>query len=90
MIVDSKVFICLSIIGCKGITTQTPEEEGWVYYTGSIDRNHIICNPVIIEKISDDENFWTSIKMLQIEYLQSIGVKYDKDLDKLLKEVYNL
>ncbi len=90
LIVDSKVFICLSIIGCKGITTQTPEEEGWVYYTGSIDRNHIICNPVIIEKISDDENFWTSIKMLQIEYLQSIGVKYDKDLDELMKEVYNL
>ena len=40
--------------------------------------------------VSDDENFWTSIKMLQIEYLQSIGVKYDKDLDELMKEVYNL
>ncbi len=89
LIVDSKVFICLSIIGCKGITSQTPEEEDIGYYNGSIDRDRIICNPIVFEKISDD-TFRSGIKMLQIEYLQSIGVKYDKDLDILLKEVYNL
>lgn len=90
LIVDSKVFICLSIIGCKGITTQTPAEEDIGYYIGSIDRDCIMCNPIVVEKISDDDIFWFGIKMLQIEYLQSIGVKYDKKLDELMKEVYNL
>lgn len=90
MIVDSKVFICLSIIGCKDITTQTPAEEDIGYYIGSIDRDRIMCNPIVVEKISDDDIFWFGIKMLQIEYLQSIGVKYDKKLDELMKEVYNL
>lgn len=90
IISDCRIYICLSIIGCKGITTQTPEEEGWIYYTGSIDRDRIMCNPIVVEKLSDNDNFWFSLKMLQIEYLQSIGVKYDKKLDALMKEVYNI
>ena len=49
-----------------------------------------MCNPIVVEKISDDDIFWFGIKTLQIEYLQSIGVKYDKKLDELMKEVYNL
>ena len=87
---DCRIYICLSIIGCKGIVTQTPAEEDIGYYIGSIDRDRIMCNPIVVEKISDDDIFWFGIKTLQIEYLQSIGVKYDKKLDELMKEVYNL
>lgn len=49
-----------------------------------------MCNPIIVEKLSNDDNYWFSIKTLQIAFLQSIGIKYDKNLDELMKEVYNL
>ena len=59
-----------------------------LYISRLFSRKEVLS--VITEKISDDDIFWFGIKMLQIEYLQSIGVKYDKKLDELMKEVYNL
>ena len=90
---DSKVFICLSIIGCKGITPPLSNKvdhfnQGIDIPVGYIDRHRIMCNPVFLENISDDNKFEESVKKLKIEYLQSIGVKYNKELDDLLKEVY--
>lgn len=84
---DTKIYICLSIIGCKGVMTQNPKETDQMYF-GYIDRNKLICNPIMLEKLSDDDGFGIGIKSLQIEYLQSIGIKYGKDLDTLMKEVY--
>ena len=87
---DCRIYICISIVGCKGVTTQTPKADNNIYYTGIIDRDRIMCNPIVVEKLSDDDNYWFSIKTLQIAFLQSIGIKYDKNLDELMKEVYNL
>ena len=87
---DCRIYICISIVGCKGVTTQTPKTDNNIYYTGIIDRDRIMCNPIVVEKLSDDNNYWFSIKTLQIAFLQSIGIKYDKKLDELMKEVYNL
>ena len=81
------IYFCLSIIGAKGAVSQTPDDEGDIYYTGIIDRNNVICDPVIIENISN--GFENAIKKLHIEYLLSIGVKYDKELEELIHELYS-
>lgn len=86
---DEKTYICLSIVGCKGAMTQDPDQNMWLYY-GAIDRDSLLCNPVIIENLNDDDSFLNGIKLFHIDYLQSIGVKLDKQLDQLMKEVYGI
>lgn len=81
------IYLCLSIIGSKGAVSQAPEEEVYIFYTGTIDRNNVVCDPVIIENMSID--FENAIKRLHIEYLLSIGVKHDKELEELIHELYS-
>lgn len=84
---DNRIFICLSIIGCKDIVT---EAEAYHYpYIGRIDRNNIMCNPVCIENIAD-EDVSIILKKLYIEYVLAIGIKHNKELDAFLKEVYDV
>lgn len=86
---NEKIFLCISIVGCKGMCSNFCKVENYTQYIGSIDRDKVICSPVIIEDISDKNESEILIKKLHIEYLLSIGVKYDKQLEELINEVYN-
>lgn len=83
---NEMIYLCLSIIGCKGMISQAPDEFLIPHYAGTIDRNNVVCDPVVIENMSND--FDSTIKKLHIEYLLSIGVKYDKKLEELIQELY--
>lgn len=83
---NNRILICLSIIGCKGILSETTE---YTHQIGSIDRNNVICEPVIIEKLNDFNTVELAIKKLHIEYLLSIGVQRDENLNEIIKEIYN-
>ncbi|WP_028515176.1 AlbA family DNA-binding domain-containing protein [Ruminococcus flavefaciens] len=85
---DERLFMCISIIGCKGLPTQTNEDGYYSDSLGSIDRNKLLCNPVVLNNIHDVNEYNEVMKILKIEYLQSLGIQNDKNLNLLIKEVY--
>lgn len=85
---SDRIFLCVDIIGCKGVVSQTPSDDGSVYYTGTIDRNTLICDPVVITDTSDEAMFANMVKKLKLNFMLSIGVKYGKDMDGLIRELY--
>lgn len=85
---SDRVFLCLDVIGCKGVVSQTPSEDGFVHYTGTIDRNTLICDSVVITDTKDESMFTNMVKKLNLNFMLSIGVKFGKDFDSLIKELY--
>lgn len=84
---SNRVFVCVSIIGCKDVAT----EDSWgVVHSGKIDRNNVICLPVVFDNILDEENVYLAIKQFQIEYYLALGMKNSKELKELIKEVYQI
>ena len=81
-----RVFICLSIVGCRNVATES--KEIWMDYTGKIDRDEVICEPTELLRITDYDAFEIMMKRLYISYLLAIGVKHDEILKKLIDEVY--
>ena len=81
---ENRVFICLSIVGCKGVITENSEAEH--IYIGKIDRDEVVCDPVEIH--IDDEESKDALRKLHIAYLLAIGVKHDKRLMELIDNVY--
>lgn len=85
---DDKIYLCVSIIGCKGVTSE--DEVGYFRHKGEIDRDLVMCSPVCINNLNDDSENELILKKLYIEYLLSIGVRQDKKLTELIKEVYDV
>ncbi len=84
---DQRVFMCLSIVGCKGVMSEN--EDFFDPYSGKIDRNLVLCSPVFTSDLNnEDENDLVS-KKLYIEFLLSIGVKHNEKLTELIQEVYD-
>ena len=82
------MFYCISVVGCKGLLTQASENGDYIDSPGVIDRNRLICNPVVLNNIHDDNEYDEIIKLLQIEYMQSLGIQDDANLYHLIKDVY--
>lgn len=82
---SKRVFIGISIVGCKNVAT---EDDFFRDYSGKIDRDILICSPVIIENIEDESSVANAIKRLQIEYALALGIKNSETLNKLIQEVY--
>lgn len=81
-----RIFICLSIVGCRNVTTEG-KEYGFGYI-GQIDRETVICDPIELLKIDDENEFEMVMKKLRISYYLAIGVKHNKVLTTLIDEVY--
>lgn len=81
-----KVFVCISIVGCKGVTSQSP---GLSFRgTVTIDRDIVICAPVGIDNLSDGYESELVLKKLYIEYLLAMGIRGDKYLNEFIEELY--
>ncbi len=84
---NQRIFMCLSIVGCKGVISENEDFDH--HYFGKIDRNLVLCSPVFTSDLNnEDENDLVS-KKLYIEFLLSIGVKYNEKLTELIQEVYD-
>ena len=81
-----RVFICLSIVGCRNVVTD--DQEFQFDYSGKIDRDVVICDPIEVLRINDDDEVSFVSKKMQIAFLLAVGVKYDKSLKRLINEVY--
>lgn len=80
-----RVYVCISIIGCKNVVTENVFIND---YNGKIDRDMVICSPVVFENIADDDLVELCIKRLHIEYALSLGIKYSGTLKRLIQEAY--
>ena len=78
----SRVFICISIIGCKGLIT---ESKSMMFFgdNSTIDRNELLCAPVVFFKNDDSHE---SLEQLKVEYLLSIGIRHGKELDAFVEK----
>lgn len=84
-IIDSnRIFLCLSVIGCKNVATEGRPNEN-LY--GIIDRDLVICDPVSIEDVSDESIVEESIKRQELDYLLALGIQYQPQISKLIDEV---
>lgn len=85
-IVEAKrVFVCISIIGCKDVITS---ETSFLDITCKIDRNQLICEPVVFEMIENRNVDDIEKERLQLSFLSSLGVNNDPKLKELIKNVY--
>lgn len=81
-----RLYICFSVIGCKNTVTAT---DDFRRTTGSIDRDILICTPVVFEKTDDETTNEINIKRFRLEYLLSLGIRTPTQIDGLIKEVYS-
>lgn len=83
--VEGKLFLCLSIIGCKGLISDS--NESTYDYIGLVDRDEIYCDPIAVEISDDSEIVSNALKQLNLIFLLSIGVKRKKELTDLIREL---
>lgn len=77
----SRVFICLTFVGCRGVIT---ERRSLSHFGDSaIDRNELLCSPVTFFKNDSNEESMASFK---VEYLLSIGIGHAQELTEFAKK----
>ena len=86
---NQRVYVCISIIGCKGVSTTSESENCFTFASSTIDRNMVFCNPVSIDDMDSGKAQENMKKRLYIEYMLSIGKKHEEYLKKFIQEVYH-
>lgn len=85
---SEKIYVCISIAGCKDVISEN--KEFLMFYKGKIDRNLLLCNPVVLERMDEENDINKSIKKLQVEYMLSLGIKNNDSLNQIIKELYGV
>ena len=67
-----RYFGCVCIVGCKDVIS---EDNGYSKPKTIIDRNEIVCQPIVFAEIENMESFNHALEKLKLEYLLSIGVR---------------
>ena len=81
---NQRYFACISIIGCKDAAT---ESNGYGRHVTKIDRNEIICQPIVFQNIENADSFYESLNRLHLEYLRSVGIKRDNTVKELINAI---
>ena len=81
-----RVYICITIVGCKSVCT---DDSFTRLHLPTIDREHLMISPMVFENIRDCVTLETDLKHLKLEYLLSLGVR-DRDVTSLTKELYGV
>lgn len=79
----TRFFICISIIGCKGVITVND------FYSDSlvgIDRNLLLCPPVVFQ-IKDNEMKESELQTLELEFLLSLGIRNSERVNELVSAI---
>ena len=82
---STRVFVGISIIGCTGALTETSYGS---YGNSTVDRNHLFCNPIVFNNIHDDKMTNRDLKLLKLDFLLSLGVRTNSEINDLIHELY--
>ena len=80
-----RFFVCISIIGCKNAIVETEFAADW---ESRIDRKHLLCYPNAFNLTGNNTIDENDMSDLHLNYLTSIGVKYDPTLHLIIKRLY--
>ncbi len=80
---NQRFFGCVSVIGCKDVIS---EEVDLPRFEPSIDRNRVVCEPVVFTEIEDKNTFYLDLKRLHLEYLFALGIKRSPLVNDLINE----
>lgn len=87
-VLDTKrILACISIMGCKDVVT---ESNFGMLYKGKIDRNTVLCQPVVFDDITKDDDVELTIKRLHLEFRLALGIKNSDEIKNLLDELYGI
>ena len=81
---NQRYFGCVSIVGCKGITSEGNDLR---LFDTVIDRNQIACEPIVFTKIEDKNVFYCDLKRLHLEYLLALGIRKSSLVNDLINEI---
>ncbi|MBR0356151.1 MAG: hypothetical protein IJH54_01600, partial [Clostridia bacterium] len=81
-----RVFVAISVINCKDIQSYAASWENM--RKGVIDRDKMLCQPSVLEDISDENKINVDIMRTKLQYLLSLGVMNDDEINPLIKEIY--
>lgn len=81
---NQRYFGCISIIGCKSVISETGISKST---NSKIDRNRIICSPVVFTNMDDTDAFYPQMKRMHIEFLLSLGIKHSQEVTTLSQEL---
>lgn len=81
-----RIFVAISVINCKDIPSYAASWENM--RKGVIDRDKILCQPTVLEDISDEDKVNVDIMRTKLQYLLSLGVMNDDEINPLIKEIY--
>lgn len=80
-----KVYVCISIVGCQDVVI---DDNFLLSRLVLIDRDILMCDPVVFEMNSTDSTLEKTIDLLELNFMLSIGIRGSKRMDELIKEVY--
>ena len=79
-----RYFACISIIGCRNAIV---EGNAYGHNTTRIDRNEIICPPVVYTDIENTDYFYNDLKKLHLEFLLALGIKWSEKVSELIDAI---
>lgn len=80
-----KVYVCISIVGCQDVVIN---DNILLSRLVLIDRDILMCDPVVFEMNSTDSTLEKTIDLLELNFMLSIGIRGGDRMDELIKEVY--
>ena len=86
--ITTRLFVCISIVGCMGVITDRSPMYPIIPDEGMIDRNYLYINPIVIENANEFSLDCIDAQRIKYEFMIALGIKYDKGLKGLIKELY--
>ena len=80
-----RIFVCISFVGCKDVLVEQKFDKDW---ESRIDRDKLLCYPNVFELNGVGEINEDDMSRLHLDYLISIGVKYNTVIPVIIKSLY--
>lgn len=78
-----RVFVCISIIGCKDVVSRTTEFQ---MYAATIEKSELLIDSCVLEDITNSKSLEQFKKYLNLNYYLSLGISEGKEFAELIKE----
>lgn len=82
-IATKRVFVCISIVGFLGVSTQMGPHNATV---SAIDRTDLLISPCVFLDAADSDEFEEAMKRLELEYYLSLGITSNSKISPLINE----
>ena len=77
------LYVGFTVIGCKNVISDNSTPG----MNAIIDRDKLIMNTIVID-CDDEESLSLGIKRMKLDFLLSLGVKYNKEINELISEIH--